>query len=1548
MKKTCILCVLLFCQAILLLAQTPPICTLPATPGADDCANACLRCSLDGFLGQTAGFTAGNAPGFCGTVDNEQWLCFRAGSDSITISVTPSNCQQGNGLDIALYPDCTQFPVACAAGLPGGGEIPRTISAPVAAGQLYFLMIDGYQGDICEFVIHTSANAVAIPAPANAGPISGFVLVAPYSSNTYSIAPVNGATSYIWGGSPDIKINGLTPPVQLPAPGGTQVTVMNSGGFNGQICVSPANACAQSNTVCLDFAVGGELLPPCPSSSTPAADFCYDACVYCAFTGYEGTTAGYTGQMPSGFCGTIENEQWIGLIASGIEATFTAVPSNCSNGDGIQMALYASCDASAPIACDGGQQGNAANPATFTTSLVPGNTYFLLIDGWAGDQCDFQLSITPPSAVQAPNIGTTGQLVGAAQTCPGATLSYATPSVAGASAYLWTAPPGWLINGLDQPVLLSGAGANIVDVTVGASTGSLCVQPLNSCNSGTTRCKTITVQPIPPTILPPVTVCAEDAPYTLPWGDDVFSSGVYSTVYTSYLGCDSIVRQQVIIKNPILKQLPPSYLCPGESIMICGQEYAGPGAYSHVCESWQGCDSVINFIINRLDPKAEILPAANINCAIPPLVLNSAVSNGQKVWKLSTGQFVGIGNSLIVNTSGTYILVVTITAGGKFCTESDTLTVTFSSESANASASGGLLNCNQTSLTLSGASSTPNAIFSWLGPAGFSSSLQNPVVSQPGIYTLTVTNPVSGCIAEAHAEVLQDIAPPVLSVSGGTLNCAVPFSSVSGSSPDPGVIFSWTGPNGFSSAQPQATVSIAGCYTAVATAPNGCTSIDTACVTADTLAPLVILQADTLTCFHPSTTLQLSTVPDSGLIIEWSGGASGPNLPVSAAGTYTVTVTNPANGCSTVASTTIWADTEAPSISAEGGSLSCAAPSLALSSMSTLDPALAMFLWVGPNNFSSLLPNPIVFQPGTYTVTITNARNGCQNSATATVLAQDQLPPLTASSNTILSCQNSLGMVNASTPVSPAAFAWAGPNGFTAAIPNPIVTEPGTYTVTVTDLNTGCGSLAEVQVLQDIQPPDLVATGDTLSCTKPTGQLQGSSATFGATFAWLGPNGYSSILQNPAVSDTGRYTLTVTNPANGCTSTADAFVVANFQAPMLVPTTPDVLSCSNKTVALGVSTPLSQVAYAWTGPNGFISQEAHPVVSEPGQYLLILTDLSSGCIQDATIGVDLDTLEPGATLGGGMLTCTQTSVELQVASPTAPVTFALSGPTGVLTSNTVYMPGLYTLLVTSLRNGCTSTASSEVLENVQPPAAYVYADPVYCDMDTSFVGVPDSAGLQFEWSGPNGFHSTYAGFWVTQPAVYTVLITRIDNGCTQVAISPIVQTPTPLINLVYITHDLDNQGQGAIEISVIYGGPYSMAWYRDTISASTLVSTAENPVGLFAGTYIGVMHYGDGCSRQFEVIVLNKTTATHDAEEAARWEIYPNPTAGEVWVRYQGAGQPEAAYSITDMTGRLVLRQERPTRLPIRLQLHTLPDGAYALRLRTPETEIRRLLLVQH
>jgi hypothetical protein len=146
----------------------------------------------------------------------------------------------------------------------------------------------------------------------------------------------------------------------------------------------------------------------------------------------------------------------------------------------------------------------------------------------------------------------------------------------------------------------------------------------------------------------------------------------------------------------------------------------------------------------------------------------------------------------------------------------------------------------------------------------------------------------------------------------------------------------------------------------------------------------------------------------------------------------------------------------------------------------------------------------------------------------------------------------------------------------------------------------------------------------------------------GATYAWTGPNGFTSALQNPtrsnaSLADGGTYSVTVT--VNGCTSAAGTTSVT-VTAP---PSTPAASNtgpyCEGGTISL--STPLvSGATYSWTGPNGFTSAVRTPTRSnattaDAGTYSVTVT--VNGCTSAAgttNVVVNATPATPNASNGG--------------------------------------------------------------------------------------------------------------------------------------------------------------------------------------------------------------------------------------------------------------------------------------------------------------------------
>jgi hypothetical protein len=271
------------------------------------------------------------------------------------------------------------------------------------------------------------------------------------------------------------------------------------------------------------------------------------------------------------------------------------------------------------------------------------------------------------------------------------------------------------------------------------------------------------------------------------------------------------------------------------------------------------------------------------------------------------------------------------------------------------------------------------------------------------------------------------------------------------------------------------------------------------------------------------------------------------------------------------------------------------------------------YAWTGPSGYTSTSQNPTrtnvtTAMAGTYTVTVTNG--GCTATSSVTVVINAS-PTATATANTPLCTGATL---NLSTPaVTGATYAWSGPGGYTATTRNPsrtnvTTTMAGTYTVTVT--NGGCSATSSVTVVINTSPSALatanspLCTGETLNLTTP--------AVTGATYAWSGPNGYSSSAQNSSISNVtmsmaGDYEVVVN--IGSCSATSTVTVVINT-TPTATATNDGPLCEGNN---LNLNTPsVSGAIYSWTGPNGFTSAVNNPTItsitsSDAGLYEVTVT-----------------------------------------------------------------------------------------------------------------------------------------------------------------------------------------------------------------------------------------------------------------------------------------------------------------------------------------------------
>ena len=755
-----------------------------------------------------------------------------------------------------------------------------------------------------------------------------------------------------------------------------------------------------------------------------------------------------------------------------------------------------------------------------------------------------------------------------------------------------------------------------------------------------------------------------------------------------------------------------------------------------------------------------------------------------------------------VSTAGIYTL--TVTAGG--CTATDTANVLSNTTVPGAvtASAASSLTCTTTSVGLTGSSSTSGVTYAWTGPNSFTSSTQNPTVSTAGVYTLTVTNTANGCTATDTANVLSNAVAPATPTttpnpSNATLTCATNFVTLSGSSSTSGVTYAWTGPNNFNVASSSANAFSAGTYTLTATiASTGCKSTANVTVIQNTTPPQlspISPSAATLTCSSPSATLTGSS-STTGVTYSWAGPNSftgtGTTAVATTQGSYILTVTDPTNGCTNTTTAAISQNFTPPAqvTAFNNGPLTCAITSVTLTGNSQT--AGVTYAWTGPNNFTASGATATTGVAGTYTLTVTNPVNGC-TTITNTVVAQNTTTPagLAIASNTgatLLTCTSpSITLTASTTATSGITFNWAGPGNFTSSAASISATSPGTYLVTATNSSNGCTASTSADVTQNTTPPasPLLTSNPLnalLSCTTTSIALNANSSNPNVGYTWTGPGGFTFNGMTTSVNVPGTYTVTATDPANGCRSTSSAVVTEDTTHPTLVATSSlpanSLLTCTNTSVIITASSGTSGVTYGWTGPNGFTANGISATVTTPGNYTVTVTNPNNGCSTSVTAStVTQNTNVPNAVSAtvSNKLTCSASSATLRGSSSTTGVSYTWTGPNNFTASTqitNVSAGGTYTLTATDPANGCTFSAPITVqVDKTAPQGVTATSDGnLSCTVGSvTLSGNSTTTGVTYSWAGPNGFIDPEKVVSAVDSGTYFLTVNNPANGCTAVA-----------------------------------------------------------------------------------------------------------------------------------------------------------------------------------
>jgi hypothetical protein len=318
------------------------------------------------------------------------------------------------------------------------------------------------------------------------------------------------------------------------------------------------------------FSISRTCQPSC-STNDPAGNTCAASVPICDLNGYCGNTSpSYTANSwpeltnafsTNGNGASIENNSFISFVAGSSTVNLEVYISSCVYGYGIQMMIFsaATCGSGPVTSFVVWNPEYQTNGIITATGLTPGNTYYLMIDGYAGDNCSYIIGATALSGVTIPVIASADVSI-----CAGSSTTLTASG--GNGTYNWT-PSSSLNASTGSSVVASPT--QTTTYTVSSSTGN----PL--CPVTTENQVTVTVNSNPIVSITSTNLCAgvgNSATLTATGGGsylwspggqtsssiDISSAGNYSVLVTNN-GCSSTANTTVSVSNPpnIFQISPP-------------------------------------------------------------------------------------------------------------------------------------------------------------------------------------------------------------------------------------------------------------------------------------------------------------------------------------------------------------------------------------------------------------------------------------------------------------------------------------------------------------------------------------------------------------------------------------------------------------------------------------------------------------------------------------------------------------------------------------------------------------------------------------------------------------------------------------------------------------------------------------------------------------------------------------------------------------------------------------------------------------------------------
>jgi len=358
---------------------------------------------------------------------------------------------------------------------------------------------------------------------------------------------------------------------------------------------------------------------------------------------------------------------------------------------------------------------------------------------------------------------------------------------------------------------------------------------------------------------------------------------------------------------------------------------------------------------------------------------------------------------------------------------------------------------------------------------------------------------------------------PNIITTGNAISCNERQVNISAQSDTLGVMLTWSSdvlPNNLMGGQIE--VRIPGNYEVEALAPNGCTNSAIVEVADNLQDPDLEIPLDTtLTCsinginllatsnFNNSQSLWITpnndTIPSANFFAE--------NI-----GVYTHTVIG-TNGCSTTKSLEIKSDENAPVVNlATAAEITCDAPISDLSAAGSSEGNNFDYTWSttdGQYESSSDLNSLDVqaTESGTYYFSVFDRSNDCETIDSIAIedirqfpIVNFNIPPF----DTLSCVKKQIDVFGTTDLLGDRAYKWQRNDVLLSETEELAITEPGIYSLEITDLSNNCHTTEIVNIAIDtILPTAEAGLSQTLNCAVGSLQLDGSGSSVGDNFSYI-------------------------------------------------------------------------------------------------------------------------------------------------------------------------------------------------------------------------------------------------------------------------------------------------------------------------------------------------------------------------------------------------------------------------------------------------------------